>query len=205
LKYEYLDTDCIQYRSSNVFLIPGCTHFPVREEYDYNGEGGGPSYYSYEKNNKLVKKTFVRSDGLRTVTEYFYHDNGLLSESIRQYNDGKTGTFTYKYNHWGQLVQRDFRRSDGVSGSELYKYDKNGKLISGRYVNFDGWLTGDLIFHHDPYDRVSGALFKNGTGADADIFLEYDEKGSPVKVFWLFHDGRTQTYRFFYQDAPSPP
>jgi hypothetical protein len=197
-RYTYLECDCIPYRSSNVFIRPSCTRVIKKELYDFNGEGGGPSYYEYDKNNRLLKKTFVRSDGLKTITDYFYLDEGLLEKSVRHYNDGRTGTFTYTYDCYGQLTERQFVKSDGSTGHELYSYDEYGRIISGHYQNFDGWLTGWMEFSHDMYDRISSAVFNCKNGLEARISFTYDEKGELVKVHWLFSNGTTQTYAFDY-------
>ncbi len=196
--YNYLEKGCTAYRSSNALLRTTCSKVVRQEQYDYNGQGGGPSYYEYDSQNRLLKKTFVRSDGLKTVTGYTYLDNGLLKESVRQYNDGKTGTFTYTYDRYRQLTRRDFLRSDGFTGSETYTYDRNGKMITARYVNFDGWLTGDLAFSHDRYDRIISASFTGENGISAGISFRYDEPGNLARIHWEFGNGTTQTYLFSY-------
>ena len=101
----------------------------------------------------IIEKTFVRSDGLKTSTDYHYLDNGLLERSVRHYSDGKTGTFTYNYNSNSSLTYREFIRSDGFTAYEKYNYDQYGSLISGEYNKFDTWLSGKLEFGHDRYDR----------------------------------------------------
>lgn len=199
LSYSYLERDCISYRSSNVFIMPSCNRMVKKELYDYNGQGGGPSYYEYDLENRLLHKIFVRSDGLKTVTDYTYLDNGLLKESVRQYNDGQTGTFTYTYNEFGQLTERNFLKSDGATGQEKYSYDKYGKLVSGSYLNFDAWLSGELIFKHNIYDRITEAEFKSINGLNANISFTYGEGAELQKIHWLFENGTTQTYLFFYE------
>ena len=196
--YGYIETGCLPYRSSNVFIRPGCHNVVKTEKYDYNGEGGGPSHYDYGEDNRLLKKTFVRSDGLKTTTDFTYGDNGLLKESVRHYYDGKTGTFTYAYDQHHQLVRREFQRSDGFTGTEEYRYGSHGRLLSGKYVNFDGWLTGDLRFTHDRYDRISTATFKGTGGSGANILFDYDGSNNLVSIHWVFLDGTTQTYWFGY-------
>jgi YD repeat-containing protein len=200
-RYNYREPGCRAYRSSNVFIRPDCRWNVSKEEYDFNGQGGGPSYYEYADDNRLLKKIFVRSDGLKTITEFTYLDNGLLKESFRQYNDGKTGTFTYTYDDYDQLVKRVFLRSDGVNGLEQYMYDDHGRLASGKYLNFDGWLTGDLVFEHDRYDRISDAGFSGHNGLQAEIRFKYDQQGHLVSIHWNFPDGTTQTYGFEYSET----
>jgi antitoxin component YwqK of YwqJK toxin-antitoxin module len=200
-RYEYLKSDCVAYQSSNVFIRPSCDRVVRKEEYDYNAQGGGPSYYEYTADYRLIKKTFVRSDGLKTITDFTYFDNGLLKESTRQYNDGKHGTFSYLYNQYDQLIRRDFLRSDGVRGEEEYVYDELGKLVFGSYDHFDGWLTGRLVFKHDRYDRICSAHFQGENGMDADLSFSYDEAAKLVRIHWDFSDGSTQTYLFEYEKA----
>ncbi len=197
--YEYPDSDCILYRSSNIWVRPSCKSKIIREVYDYNGHGGGPSFYEYDEEGRLLKKTFVRADGLKTITEYFYLESGLLKSSVRRYNDGKTGTFSYKYDKHAQLVQRNFLGSDGEQSEEKYTYDRFERLIGGKYFNIDGWLTGTFLFEHDIYDRISSATFKGSDGMDANLTFEYNAGGDLTMVHWLFQNGTSQTYRFTYE------
>jgi hypothetical protein len=196
--YSYTDTWNIHYKSSNVFIRDNYPWIISEENYDYSGQGGGPSYYRYGNRGKLLEKVFVRSDGLKTGTDYHYLDKGLLEKSVRHYSDGKTGTFTYIYDNNCNLVERNFRRSDGFVGNEKYHYDTNGKLISGEWVNFDGWLTGLLEFRHDRYDRPVSASFTN-TENKAHIKFEYDFPGNLTGIYWEFDSGATQTYKFVYK------
>ena len=111
--YEYIDTKHIHYRSSNVFIRENYPWRIEEEKYEYSGQVGGPSYYIYNDSGKLVEKTFVRSDGLKTAADFYYLDNGLLKESLRHYSDGKTGTFQYTYSSDNNLTYRSFEKSDG--------------------------------------------------------------------------------------------
>lgn len=196
--YEYIDTACIRFRSSNVFIPPSGSKVVQEEHYNYNDQGGGPSGYTYDENKRLLKKTFNRNDGLKTTTTYTYHENGLLKESVRHYNNGDTGTFTYIYDDFRQLIRRCFVKSDGKSGLEEYSYDQYGRLVSGSYLNFDGWLTGTLEFSHDRYDRLSSAKYKGENGLHATIRFFYDADNTLIRIHWLFEDGTTQTYQFRY-------
>ena len=201
-EYTYPNDEDVIYRSSNVFIRPHPEWIVNKEAYDYSGQGGGPSYYEYDSENRLVKKTYVRSDGLKTVTSYRYEENGLLKASERIYLDGQTGEFTYTYDEHAHLIRRDFRRSDGFEGSEVYTYDAHGRLVSGEYVNVDTWLTGSLTFKHDRYDRITSAKFvgsENTDGVSADLTFSYDAQGNLVSIHWDFSNGATQTYRFEYR------
>lgn len=197
--YQYQDNNCTQYRSSNIFIRPSCSWRITEENYDYSGQGGGPSYYKYGDSGSLDHKTFVRSDGMKTETDFFYAPGGLLERSVRHYSDGKRGTFTYIYNKNNQLTERDFERSDGFKGRERYSYDSAGRLIDGEYLNFDGWLTGKLKFTHDRYDRIISAVYEGEDGLTAEIEFEYDRDSNLIKINWRFSNGATQTYWFKYE------
>ncbi len=200
LKYEYLDREHLHYKSSNAFIRDNYPWIISEENYDYSGQGGGPSYYNYDDAGKLQEKIFVRSDGMQTITNYFYRDNGYLEKSVRHYSDGKTGTFTYTYDVNGDLLERIFNRSDGITGSEKYIYDGDGKLISGQWVNFDSWLTGRLEFMHDRYDRIISAKYTSDKDLSADIIFNYDMNGNLIKIHWAFSNGSSQTYTFKFSN-----
>jgi hypothetical protein len=196
--YSYIDSNNIHYKSSNVFIRDNYPWVVSEENYDYSGQGGGPSYYTYDENGKLLEKVFVRSDGLKTTTDFHYLENGLLEKSVRHYSDGKTGIFSYIYDSNRNLVERNFRRSDGITGNEKYHFDKDGKLISGEWFNFDNWLTGLLEFGHDRYDRPVNASFIN-TENKAHIIFEYDLNGNLTRIYWEFDKGASQAYKFSYK------
>jgi hypothetical protein len=197
-RYEYLPVSCTPFHSSNVFIEPSCTWQVVQEHYDFNGEGGGPSYYTYDESNRLLNKTYVRKDGLKTETTYNYSSDGHLIESVRHYNDGSLGIFSYHYNSSGQLINRIFIKDGSESSSENYTYDRVGRLIEGRYVNFDGWLTGKLEFSNDRFDRLAEARFISEDDRDATLYFTYDQNSRLVKILWKFDKGYTQTYIFEY-------
>lgn len=198
-RYEYLDRDCIPWRSSNAFIQSSCRWRISAEEYDFNGENGGPSHYEYGEDGSLQKKTFTRKDGLQTITSYAYDTDGKLTGSRRLYNDGKTGNFSYRYDNEGRLVERVLRISAKISGTEHYHYDGSGKLVKAEWENFDNWLSGTLVFSHDRYDRIIGAEFSPGNPAEAHVEFSYNDHNLLEKIHWIFHGGHTQTYHFNYE------
>ncbi|MFC2124014.1 hypothetical protein ACFLU5_04310 [Bacteroidota bacterium] len=198
-RYEYESIQCQIYSSSNVFIRHNCDFRLIGEDYMFDQETGGPSFYEYNSLGRLIKKEFNRSDGFKTITTYDYNDTGRLQKSNRMYSDGKTGEFSYQYNENGQLVQRLFERSDGIKGSERYKYDKNGKLVMGCYDNFDSWLNGSLTFECDRYGNLSHGFFIGQDGFDADIDFQCDSYGNVIRIHWDFSFDKSQTYIFNYK------
>ena len=187
------------YTSSNVFISENNRFKLAEENYSYNGETGGPSYFMYDTNGKLIQKTFVRSDSLKTITTYEYNPNGVLEKSVRKYNDGATAIFNYKYNKNRQLVCRWFTHSNGTSGKELYFYSPEGMLQKAELQNFDNWITGDITFIHLKNGNLKKGKFK-GNKFDADLDFGYDESGNLTSIVWNFSFGKSQTYQFIYQD-----
>jgi len=111
--YEYIERPEKVFLASNPFIINN-GFFQLEEEfYEYSDSGSGPSKYEYEK-GKLVKKTFIRSDGLTTETVYKYDDTGKLLTSLRKYSDGKTAEFIYIFDENNRMIKRLFTRSDST-------------------------------------------------------------------------------------------
>ena len=187
------------YTSSNVFIQENNRFQLAQENYSYNGETGGPSYFTYNNNGKLIQKTFVRSDSLKTVTSYKYDKKGLLKKSIRKYNDGSTANFMYKYNKNRQLTQRTFNHSNGTKGSEYYFYNPKGTLQKAILRNFDNWLTGEITFASAKSGKLQKGTFK-GEKFDANLTFEYDGFGNLISITWIFSFGKSQTYQFSYKD-----
>ena len=187
------------YTSSNVF-IPENTRFRlIKENYDFNNESGGPSYFTYDEQGKLTEKIFVRSDSLKTVTGYDYNDEGLLTQSGRKYNDGKNGIFKYKWSDLRKLKKREFFIDDKKIGDEEYFYSPTGQLKSANWDNFDTWLSGTLTFEYSAVGQISLGHFKGKNGFYAELEFNYDNDGNLSKIHWIFSFGKTQTYWFEYE------
>ena len=197
--YEYEYVGCMQYDYSNVFIQPACRFLLAEENYDFSGQSGGPSFFNYNDENKLIEKRYVRSDSLSTRTTYDYVPNGQLKSSTRHYNDGKTGWFIFMYDTSGLLIKKEFIRSDGMVGKETMVYDPNGHLINMEYVNVDGWLSGTITFDHDRYDRLKSGHYKGIDGSEAKLDFRYDQDRNLVAIHWIFSSDHTQTYSFKYQ------
>jgi len=200
-RYEYEEFELKippSFTSSNVFITNTAEFNVVKEEYDFNGETGGPSYYEYGEDGRLVKKTFERSDTFKTVTAYTYDNNGLLTGSYREYSNGLTAEFNYVFDGNRRLINRTYIRSEGVSGSEKYFFNEKGWLVKGVYENFDSWLTGTIEFEHDKNGLISQGSFESKDGYTAEINFAHDAYGSIIWVHWDFSFGKTQTYTFEY-------
>ena len=196
--YEKRRQGPVHYTGSNVFISQSDKFRVSKEQYDYAGKTGGPSYYYYA-NNKLVKKRFERSDNFHTETNYLYDHLGRLIRSYRQYSNGLCGIFTYEYNKNGKLIKRSFKRTDGVTGNEMYEYDENSRLIRAYWDNFDTWLSGTINFTCHDNGNLNKGHFKGKDGFDAEIDFSYDENQNLTKIVWNFTFGKTQTYIFDYE------
>ena len=200
--YEYEPIPERVFSAATPWQMANIRYRVAAEDYDYNGQGGGPSHYTYDAAGRLTRKVFERSDGLRTETTYVFDDRGNLVSSHRAYHDGRTADFTYTYDSALRLTGRSCRRSDGQTGAETYVYDDWGRLTGAVYRNMDFWLDGDLTFSHDPWGRLVTGRFAGRDGFDAGVNFVCDDDGNVVAVHWMFDQGATQTYRFEYEPVP---
>lgn len=199
--YEYENISEIKpefYTYSSPFLNPTKEYIIQEENYSWNNEQGGPSYYEYD-GNKLVRKVY-KYDSLETITTYEYDEKGLLMKSFRNYSDGRKAEFSYHYNTNNQLIRRLFFASNGFEGSESYEYNENGTLKLAIWDKFDTWLTGTLTFTYNSNNRINTGIFKGANNFDADLLFETDNKGNLTKIHWDFSFGKTQTYWFKYKN-----
>ena len=200
--YEYERCKIISpkpYTSSNVFIINNPEYRIVRESYEYANKIGGPSYYTYNKEGKLLNKRFERSDGFSTETTYLYDYQKKLTKSYRKYSNGLCAVFTYKYNKLGKLTNRLFKRTDGVTGNESYEYDEDSRLIHANWENFDSWLTGTIKFTYNENGDLFEGYFQGTKGFNAKINFKYDNHRNLSKIYWDFSSGETQKYIFEYE------
>ena len=201
--YEYEPVPERIYGASSPLTSLNTRYRVVGEDYDFNGETGGPSRYVYAEGGRLEKKIFRREDGLRTETTYEYDDRGNLLASHRAYHDGRTAAFSYEYDDALRLTAKRFRRSDGAAGYETYSYDRLGRLAGIRYGNMDFWLNGAIALTYDDWGRLDAGRFTGEDGYDADLDIETDDRGNVLSIVWTFDSGKTQTYRFRYGPAGS--
>ena len=178
------------------------------ENYDYSGESGGPSYYGYEKDGKLVAKRFVRSDGLVTETSFLYDARRRLTRSYRIYADGRHGVFRYAFDGAGRLVERTLLEADvqthpddarlhaSLAVAHAGLGNKREALRAGRHAvemlpiekdAFVGaWLTQDLAWTY----AMTGEL---------DVAVEAFDRVLSVPSIWSIQalqlDPRTESLR----------
>lgn len=65
---------------------------------DANGEFINASTYTYSKQGKLEKITFLEKDGVVGTATYQYHQNGNLKSETTKFKDGSTSVFNYDKN-----------------------------------------------------------------------------------------------------------
>lgn len=200
--YEYEPLPLISFSASSPLLMMNPGFWVTGESYDFNARGGGPSFYEYDEDGRLLKKVFERSDGLRTETSYAFDDVGNLVSSHRVYHDGRTADFLYDYDDAMRMSGKTFKQSSGEAGFEKYHYDRLGRLTGATYQNMDFWLNGELAFSYDDWGRLEKGTFNGRDGLNAKLEFTTDENGNVLRLHWAFGNGMTQTYTFEYNDAP---
>lgn len=197
-RYEYIPKDQIIWVNSNPLLQIPAGYRIKKEDYNYNDEVGGPSFFQYDEYGKLIKKTFTRSDSVKTLTSFSYDEKGNLISSHRKFENGKEVKFIYVYNGDGRIIEKRYIHPDGFQGREAFLYDINGRLIAARYDKMDTWLTGNIFFTHDKFDRLINGKFVSDDGFSADIIFTRNDMGLPKKIRWDFSFGKFQEYMFKY-------
>ena len=91
--YEYEPRPRKTFGFSSPYVAMNAAFRVINESYDYDNQGGGPSFYTYDDEGKLAEKVYERADGLKTVTSYAYDDEGNLDSSHRKYIGGLTADF----------------------------------------------------------------------------------------------------------------
>jgi hypothetical protein len=193
--YEYFVMPDQAYTSSNPFIHETGLYRVLEEYYEYTDGGAGPSLYEFV-DDRLIKKTFNRSDGLRTETIYNYNDAGVLINASRTYSDGKKADISYDFDENRRMTRRLVKRSDGLKGEEIYIYDAEGRLVMATYSKMDAWLSGTIAFTHDQYGMPVKGYFKGDDHFDAEIYFVYDDNKNLEVIRWDFSFGKSQIYTF---------
>jgi len=200
--YTYEPVPGMVYSAASPVNMMNPAYRVIAEDYDYNAQGGGPSTYKYDKNGRLEKKIFERSDGLKTETKYVFNEKGNLVASHRVYQDGRSADFSYDYDAALRLTAKIFRLSTGQAGFERYSYDRLGRLYKAVYENMDLWLNGVITFEYDDWGHLESGRFVSADGGeDASLIFETDTYGNVLSIHWALDNGRTQTYTYIYQLA----
>ncbi len=197
--YHYERKDLKRNYYSSPFLTTKGVYRICRENYTYNLENGGPSFYHYNEEGLLVKKIFVRSDSMITTTSYEYDPRRKLMASKRNYSDGTSARFSYLYDENENLVLREYFRGDTLAGFESYLYNSEGDIIKAYVKNLDDWLTGMIDYHHNELGITTGGEFKGENGFDALISFNYNDDGLLFEIIWEFTFGKFQKYTFEYE------
>jgi len=187
------------YTSSNVYITNTHNYKVVLEEYDYNNQGGGPSYFEYNEKAKLLKKTFVRADGLATISNFYYNENGILTNVIRVYNSGEEADFIFTYNGNRRLIEKSFTLPTNIQGYEKYEYNDKMQLQKAELKNFDKWITGIIGFEYDENGNIKIGHF-TGDKFKAEIYFTFDENNNVINYIWDFSFGEKQSYHFTYEE-----
>lgn len=197
--YEYVPSACRLWTMPNPLITNTCACRVKGEEYSYNDTLGGPSTYEYAPDGRLVRKTFLRSDGLRSETVFTYDPERRLERSVRTGVDGRETIFLYEHDPAGRLVLRTGMTAGAVSSTEWYQYDDRGSLTRAVYQNVDGWLTGVLAFRSDARGRLTGGTFQGDGVVRATIGVVRDGEDRVQEMVWRFAGGTVQRYRFTYE------
>ena len=202
--YIYEKKTLSKFYYSSPFLQINDTYRISSENYSYNNEKGGHSYYLYNEDGLLYKKVFERNDGFSTNTLYQYDKEKRLVSSKREYSNGEIANFIYQYNECNNLVGRYCYIADTLNSFELYIYNSDGILIKAYYNNFDNWLTGTLTFNADIVGSNLSGYFKGQDGFDATITSKYNSHGNLSNIRWDFSFGKYQEYTYEYETINSP-
>ncbi len=201
--YHYEKKDVKKNYYSSPMLTNKSGYRISSENYTFNNETGGPSFYYYDKEGLLYKKVFTRSDSVTTTTFYEYDSERKLITSKRNYSDKRQLVFNYIYDENDNLILRSFNRIDTLGGFESYLYNSEGDLVKAYIKNLDYWLTGTIYYNHNETGVITTGTFKGENGFDALIYFNYNNEGLLSEIIWEFSFGKFQKYTFKYESDDS--
>jgi hypothetical protein len=166
-----------------------------------SGEKGLTTYY-YDKKGLMHRAHWELNDGSRSSENFYtYDDEEKLIKKYREFSDGINSTQLYNYNEKGNLISEHFNRSDGVTGTTDYEYDENEKLIKTICNGLAGWFYGTIIYNYDIYGRKVEGIIKNDEKNIGNINFEYDTSGNLIKEYWEFPGSWHQTFIYVYEEV----
>jgi hypothetical protein len=199
-EYESFDPEVLSWVGTpNAFLPLDVRTRVCGEFYRFGQEVTGPSDFLYAPgSNRLLEKVFTRSDGLQTHTEYQYASDGTLIGAWRHYSSGTVAWFSFTFDERRRLCNRHGYWPDGLESVETYCYDDRGRLKAADWLHMDRWLTGTLLFAHDPRGAIESGWFE-GQPTKSHLVFQRDAQGLLSEIQWHFESGQMQVYQFQHE------
>ena len=208
-EYPYESSTVLEYDTagrliSNISSNTGMPGMTSGSKYTYNSAGllsssyhwdGGASEITYEYDSAGKRSRAVESyDTGKTITEYNYDEDGVLSSAIRTTtifeSDTKTETIVYRYDSQNRISQ--ISRTGGYSDS-LTTYSYQYQLFGLYEYNDSSGASDVALFLDDANGYTLYSFFLS------DPVFYVDEEGYISKVVdTKVYSDEVQTYVFYY-------
>ena len=172
----------------------------------YENQSGekGLTTFNYDESGLMHKAHWQLNDGSRSSENFYtYDDEEKLIKKYREFSDGISSTQIYNYNEEGNLISEHFNRSDGVTGTTDYEYDENENLIKAICSGLAGWFYGTIIYKYDINGRKAKGIIEKDEKNIGTINFEYDTYGNLIKEYWEFPGSWHQTFIYEYEKVKS--
>lgn len=181
-------------------------------ELKYSNSQGeeGITYFNYNWKGSLDRSLWQLVDGSRnSVNFYSYDTQNRLIKKNREFSDGLKTEECFIYDDEGSLIKESFRNSKGITGETNHYYDNEKKLIKSVCKGDKGWFYGTIIYKYSKNGlKVKGEITKDDLNM-GQINYSYNNTGLLEKEVWDFSNKWSQTFSYHYQNKmttqkPSP-
>lgn len=171
--------------------------FLVKSAYTFADQSSETCEYFYDQNGSLTQSVSVSSQGETMTIDYAYDENGNLIHFTRTNSDGTKFYIEYVYDAKGNLIRTVHKSPDDYQEAYSYIYDKNGNLIQETCVDSygDGY-TGDFVYDSDGKDVKDTYMFSDGRTATT--LYQHDANGNMTKLTY-HEDDDTEVMEYEYQ------
>lgn len=131
IKMKYFTSDGTLISYSN-FEYDSYNNLIKENKYNSNGEIDYVYEYKYEE-GRLSEEKIIMPNGKKTIINYFYGSNNLLTEKITKDSDGKVIS-SLKYVYEGKNLIEEYYETPEIKTKKTYTY-KNNLLYSIKFLD----------------------------------------------------------------------
>lgn len=180
--------------------------------YDSNNVLTNWTLNSYDKNKKVIKRTWFNADGtILGSYDILYDDQGRVIHDVTGslYNGSITGLTSVDYEYDGDNTKPSFKHEYQIKDDSLvfisstqYEYDENGKTKKITFYNEDKSIKNIRMYEHDSLGNCTKTTNLDSSGSVTNYSVdEYDGNKKKKSTSYDGNDNVTSYEIYEYDES----